>query len=218
MNDALDGFIRAGTLDELRDRRRLVVGTPGGAVLVAAAGDDVVALDNRCPHMGFPLHRGGIEDGILPATGITPVSICGADPPSTSGRTTSHYARSASLMARYGWRPCRHREQKLSIGGGACTMGLPTILAWSSARHSCSPSTRGGSPSQSSATAAMPWNSARKRSFSSSIRRALARQGRQYVRDNRTRWTQGALFLREQDLSAMAHSQLWRPISRQDQR
>jgi nitrite reductase/ring-hydroxylating ferredoxin subunit len=65
MNDAGSGFIRVGTLDELRDRRRMVIGTPGGAVLVVADGDDVVALDNRCPHMGFPLHRGSIEDGIL---------------------------------------------------------------------------------------------------------------------------------------------------------
>ncbi len=65
MNGAGSGFIRVGTLDELRDRRRIVIGTPGGAVLVVADGDDVVALDNRCPHMGFPLHRGSIEDGIL---------------------------------------------------------------------------------------------------------------------------------------------------------
>jgi nitrite reductase/ring-hydroxylating ferredoxin subunit len=65
MNDAGSGFIRVGTLDELRARRRMVIGTPGGAVLVVADGDDVVALDNRCPHMGFPLHRGSIEDGIL---------------------------------------------------------------------------------------------------------------------------------------------------------
>jgi nitrite reductase/ring-hydroxylating ferredoxin subunit len=59
------GFIRVGTLREIRDRRRMVVGTPSGAVLVVADGEDVVALDNRCPHMGFPLHRGTIEDGIL---------------------------------------------------------------------------------------------------------------------------------------------------------
>src|SRR5271165_2998897 len=65
MDDAVGGFIRAGTLDELRDRGRVVVGTPGGAVLIVAEGGDVVALDNRCPHMGFPLHRGSIEDGIL---------------------------------------------------------------------------------------------------------------------------------------------------------
>ena len=65
MNDAGGGFIRVGALDELRDRRRMVIGTLGGPVLVVADGDDVVALDNRCPHMGFPLHRGSIEDGIL---------------------------------------------------------------------------------------------------------------------------------------------------------
>jgi nitrite reductase/ring-hydroxylating ferredoxin subunit len=65
MNDPGVPFIRAGTLAELRDRCRTVVSTPGGAVLVVADGDTIVALDNRCPHMGFPLHRGSIEDGIL---------------------------------------------------------------------------------------------------------------------------------------------------------
>ncbi|HEY7296550.1 MAG TPA: Rieske (2Fe-2S) protein [Xanthobacteraceae bacterium] len=64
MND-VGSFIRAGTLDELRSRGRMVLGTPGGAVLVVAEGENVVALDNRCPHMGFPLHRGSVEDGIL---------------------------------------------------------------------------------------------------------------------------------------------------------
>jgi len=59
------GFIRAGTLAELRERGRMVVATPGGAVLVVADGEQLVALDNRCPHMGFPLHRGSIDDGIL---------------------------------------------------------------------------------------------------------------------------------------------------------
>jgi nitrite reductase/ring-hydroxylating ferredoxin subunit len=65
MNDAGGDFIRVCTLGELRDRRRTVIGSPGGAVLIVADGDDVVALDNRCPHMGFPLHRGSIDDGIL---------------------------------------------------------------------------------------------------------------------------------------------------------
>jgi nitrite reductase/ring-hydroxylating ferredoxin subunit len=60
-----DGFIRAGTLDELRVSRCTVVDTPGGAVLLVVDGDIVAALDDRCPHMGFPLHRGSVEDGIL---------------------------------------------------------------------------------------------------------------------------------------------------------
>src|SRR2546422_10850419 len=28
-------------------------------------GERVFALDNRCPHMGFPLDRGSVEDGTL---------------------------------------------------------------------------------------------------------------------------------------------------------
>src|SRR5436190_21684633 len=65
MTGPAGGFIRVGTLGEIRDRHRIVIGTPTGAVLVVADGEDVIALDNRCPHMGFPLHRGSIEDGIL---------------------------------------------------------------------------------------------------------------------------------------------------------
>jgi nitrite reductase/ring-hydroxylating ferredoxin subunit len=34
-------------------------------ILVIYERDRVFALDNRCPHMGFPLERGSIEDGIL---------------------------------------------------------------------------------------------------------------------------------------------------------
>jgi len=65
MNDTGGGFIHVAALSELRDRGRMVIGTLGGPVLVVADGNDVVAFDNRCPHMGFPLHRGSIEDGIL---------------------------------------------------------------------------------------------------------------------------------------------------------
>jgi nitrite reductase/ring-hydroxylating ferredoxin subunit len=34
-------------------------------LLVIHDRDKFFALDNRCPHLGFPLHRGSIEDGIL---------------------------------------------------------------------------------------------------------------------------------------------------------
>lgn len=65
MDNAGTGFIRVGTRENLRASGCTVVSTPSGAVLVVFDGDDVVALDNRCPHMGFPLHRGSVEDGIL---------------------------------------------------------------------------------------------------------------------------------------------------------
>jgi nitrite reductase/ring-hydroxylating ferredoxin subunit len=51
--------------EELRVKGRLVVHGRHRPVLVVYEGGQVFALDNRCPHMGFPLERGSIEDGIL---------------------------------------------------------------------------------------------------------------------------------------------------------
>jgi nitrite reductase/ring-hydroxylating ferredoxin subunit len=58
-------FIYACTVNELDASRSKVICAPGGPVLVVRDGDAIVALDNRCPHLGFPLHRGSVEDGIL---------------------------------------------------------------------------------------------------------------------------------------------------------
>jgi nitrite reductase/ring-hydroxylating ferredoxin subunit len=56
---------RAASLEELRAKGRLVVGLNGHTICLLAEGDEVYAVDNRCPHMGFPLHRGTVSDGIL---------------------------------------------------------------------------------------------------------------------------------------------------------
>jgi nitrite reductase/ring-hydroxylating ferredoxin subunit len=58
-------FVRAGSLAELKARGRLVVHGRHSPILVICHGGRVFALDNRCPHMGFPLDRGSVEDGIL---------------------------------------------------------------------------------------------------------------------------------------------------------
>ena len=58
-------FVRAGSLEELKARGRLVLRGRHRPVLVVYDQGRVFALDNRCPHMGFPLHRGTIEDGVL---------------------------------------------------------------------------------------------------------------------------------------------------------
>jgi len=58
-------FLLAGGLEELKARGRLVVHGGPRPILVIFARGQVFALDNRCPHMGFPLERGSIEDGIL---------------------------------------------------------------------------------------------------------------------------------------------------------
>ncbi len=58
-------YVRAARLDELRAAGRLTVQRDGHALVLFACGDAVYAVDNRCPHMGFPLDRGTVTDGIL---------------------------------------------------------------------------------------------------------------------------------------------------------
>jgi nitrite reductase/ring-hydroxylating ferredoxin subunit len=54
-----------GTLDELREAGHTVVRVDGRAILVVHHDGEVFAVDNRCPHMGFPLARGTVDDGVL---------------------------------------------------------------------------------------------------------------------------------------------------------
>ncbi|HET7807854.1 MAG TPA: Rieske (2Fe-2S) protein, partial [Gaiellaceae bacterium] len=56
---------RAASLSDLEAKGRLVVGLEGQTVCLLLDGGEVHAIDNRCPHMGFPLHRGTVNDGIL---------------------------------------------------------------------------------------------------------------------------------------------------------
>ena len=58
-------FVLAGSLDELKAKGRLVLHGGHRPILVIYDRGRVFALDNRCPHMGFPLERGSVDDGIL---------------------------------------------------------------------------------------------------------------------------------------------------------
>jgi nitrite reductase/ring-hydroxylating ferredoxin subunit len=58
-------FIRVATLEELKAAGMIVVRGARCPLLVVHDDGKVFALDNRCPHLGFPLHRGSVEDGIL---------------------------------------------------------------------------------------------------------------------------------------------------------
>ena len=58
-------FERVANLKELKAKGRLVVHGRHRPILLVYEGGQVFALDNRCPHMGFPLERGGIDDGVL---------------------------------------------------------------------------------------------------------------------------------------------------------
>ena len=57
--------IRAGTVDEIKTRGCTVVTGGGHAIAVFHHDEELFAVDNRCPHMGFPLDRGSVKDGIL---------------------------------------------------------------------------------------------------------------------------------------------------------
>ena len=60
-----DDLIRVATLEELKSAGMVVVRGTRCPLLVVYDDGKVFALDNRCPHLGFPLHRGSVEDGIL---------------------------------------------------------------------------------------------------------------------------------------------------------
>jgi nitrite reductase/ring-hydroxylating ferredoxin subunit len=62
---ASERLVRAASLADVQAAGRLVVHVDRHTLCLFAEGDDVYAVDNRCPHMGFPLHRGSVADGIL---------------------------------------------------------------------------------------------------------------------------------------------------------
>src|SRR6266540_722319 len=65
METPTSDFVYAGSLEDLKAKGRLVVHGPHRPILVIHDKGRVFVLDNRCPHMGFPLDRGSVEDGTL---------------------------------------------------------------------------------------------------------------------------------------------------------
>jgi nitrite reductase/ring-hydroxylating ferredoxin subunit len=57
--------VRAARLDDVRTAGRTSVRVAGHSLALFFHEGRVHALDNRCPHMGYPLHRGTLQDGIL---------------------------------------------------------------------------------------------------------------------------------------------------------
>lgn len=58
-------MIYAGSIKALRNEGARVVKGGKHGIAVLFQEDEVYAVDNRCPHMGFPLHKGSLCDGIL---------------------------------------------------------------------------------------------------------------------------------------------------------
>ncbi|APX97056.1 Rieske (2Fe-2S) protein [Natronorubrum daqingense] len=60
-----DGFHAAVSLADLEETGRELVSIDGTPLAVFSHEDEVRAVNNRCPHMGFPLVEGTVDDGIL---------------------------------------------------------------------------------------------------------------------------------------------------------
>ncbi|WP_199620000.1 Rieske (2Fe-2S) protein [Paenibacillus alkalitolerans] len=58
----MNGWIDAGTVEELQAQGSKLI---RGGIVVLYHENEVRALDNRCPHLGFPLHMGSLCNGIL---------------------------------------------------------------------------------------------------------------------------------------------------------
>ena len=50
---------------DVRADKALKVTANGQAVLVAKVGDTVCAIANKCPHLGLPMAKGKLENGVI---------------------------------------------------------------------------------------------------------------------------------------------------------
>ncbi len=58
-------YTRAANVNEVRSTGSKVVHVDGNTIVLFWHEDSIYAVDNRCPHMGFPLERGSVRDCIL---------------------------------------------------------------------------------------------------------------------------------------------------------
>jgi nitrite reductase/ring-hydroxylating ferredoxin subunit len=58
-------YVRVGQLADLQGAACVVVHVKEHTLALFSRGEHIYAVDNRCPHMGFPLNRGTVKEGIL---------------------------------------------------------------------------------------------------------------------------------------------------------
>lgn len=64
-SDLPQSFLRAAKLADLQEKGQLLVRLNSQTIALFYSNDRVYAIDNRCPHMGFPLHGSVCKDGIV---------------------------------------------------------------------------------------------------------------------------------------------------------
>lgn len=65
MADLSAHYVYAGSKESVLDSGCMTVQIEGHTIVLFAHEGSIYAVDNRCPHMGFPLDKGSLKDGIL---------------------------------------------------------------------------------------------------------------------------------------------------------
>ena len=65
MSEQNQNYIRVASQSDVETKGYLVTKVQGETIALFSHKDKIYAIDNRCPHMGFPLHRGSVNDCIL---------------------------------------------------------------------------------------------------------------------------------------------------------
>lgn len=131
-SDRPKSLIRAANLTELQEKGQLLIRLNQQPIALFYSNDHVYAIDNRCPHMGFPLHGSVCKDGIV----TCPWHYARFD--LASGGTFDSWAddvRSFPVQIQEGeiWvdmspqsNPKAHQQQRLQDG---LEQGIPLVIA-----------------------------------------------------------------------------------------
>lgn len=65
MNPITHNYVPVAQTNELQTKGHLVVRVEGKTIALFHHQERIYAVDNRCPHMGFPLHQGSVSNCIL---------------------------------------------------------------------------------------------------------------------------------------------------------
>ncbi|MEL7052609.1 MAG: Rieske (2Fe-2S) protein [Cyanobacteria bacterium J06588_5] len=57
--------IKVAAASDIRADKALKVDANGQTVLVAKVGDGTCAIANKCPHLGLPMAKGKVENGVI---------------------------------------------------------------------------------------------------------------------------------------------------------
>lgn len=65
MAERISEFIKCAEVADIPEEGVIALNVAGHSIALAKSNGKIFAVDNRCPHMGYPLNRGSVQDGIL---------------------------------------------------------------------------------------------------------------------------------------------------------